>query len=235
MSRLVLGKKAIIEQLNKRNITSVHAIAKFPEIYKKCSECNIEYIIEDKKFFDNIDANHQGIIGYIKKINYITDSYNEFIDNFYNKKQIILILDGLEDAGNVGAIIRTCDCMGIDGIIFKKNNQYQLDNPSIIKNSQGAIYNCNILRVSNLSQVVDNLKQDGFWVLSSSLSSSSIELSKIPSFDKIAIVVGNEEKGVSRNIIDKSDVVVKIPMYGSSQSLNVSAATAILLYSIKHS
>lgn len=236
MSRLIVGKKAILEQLKKNNIICIHALHIFPDIYKKCEECKIEYVLHnDESFLKGIVSNHQGIIGYIKNENYITDNYNEFISKLNKKeKKTILIMDSLEDAGNVGSIFRTCDALGIDGVIYKKDNQHQI-NHNTIKTSQGSIYNLNILRVTNLSQTIDKLKKDNFWIISSSLNNNSIELNKFSFPNNICMIVGNEAKGVSQNLIAKSDAVVKIPMTGSIQSLNVSVATGILLYSIKHS
>ncbi len=238
MGKLVIGKKAVLEQLKKNNILSVHAIKQFPEIFNKCKEDNIEYIIHDSEdFLKQISVNHQGIIAYLKDIDYLTENYNQFMDKIDSSKtkSIILIMDEIEDPGNVGNIIRTCDCMGVDGIILKKDNQCPIDNQTVIKVSQGALFNSNILKVTNLSQVIEKLKKDMYWIVSSSLEDNSTYLNETKFPDKIALIVGNEMKGISRNLINNSDMVVKIPMYGSSQSLNVTMATAILLYSIKHS
>lgn len=235
MPKFVMGKKAVIEQLKSGNAISVHAISIFPEIYNKCKEYNIEYILhEDDSFFKKINTNHQGVICYIKNNDFITEDYNKFIERITLKeKNLIVMLDELEDAGNVGSIFRTCDGFGIDGVILKKNNQHQI-NENTIKISQGSIYNSNILRVSNLSNIIDKLRKDGFWIISSALSDNSISLEKFSSPNKVCLVVGNEKKGVSKNILNKSDCILKIPMYGSTQSFNVSVATGILIYSILH-
>ncbi len=236
MTRLIVGKKAILEQLKKNNVISVHSLIIFPEIYKKCEECKVEYILHnDESFLKKITANHQGIIAYTKNEDYLTEDYNEFISRIENKEKItILIMDSLEDLGNVGAIFRTCDALGVDGVIYKKDNQHQI-NSNTIKASQGSIYNLNILRTTNLSQIIDKLKKDNYWIISSSLNEKSISLDKFSFPNKVCLIVGNESKGVSSNLISKSDVVIKIPMIGSVQSLNVSVATGILLYSIMHS
>ncbi len=238
MGQLVIGKKAVIEQIKKNNVLSVHATKKFSEIYEKCKEDGIEYIIHDNEdFLKKITVNHQGVIAYLKDVNYLTENYNEFIDKIDTSKKtnIILIMDEIEDAGNVGNIIRTCDCMGVDGIILKKDNQCPIDNQTVIKVSQGALFNSNILRVTNISQVIEKLKKDMYWIVASSLEENSQYLNEISFPNKIALIVGNEKKGISRNLINNSDIIVKIPMYGTTQSLNVTMATAILLYSIKHS
>lgn len=236
MSKLVMGKKAILEQLKKNNVISVHALTIFPEIYKKCEECNIEYILHnDEYFLRDISANHQGIIAYISDNNYLTENYNEFLSKIPNRKnKLILIMDSLVDQGNVGAIFRTCDALGVDGVIYKKDNQHQI-NDKTIKASQGSVYNLNILRVTNISQIIDKLKKDGYWIISTSLQNNSININEFSYPNNTCIIVGNEEKGVSQNLINKSDAVVKIPMTGMAQSLNVSVAAGILIYSIKHS
>ncbi len=238
MPQLVIGKKAVIEQLKKQNVIAVHAVKKFPEIFNKCQEEKIEYIIHDSEdFLKKVTVNHQGIIAYLKDVDYLSENYQQFINKIDNTKlkNIILIMDEVEDAGNVGNIIRTCDCMGVDGIILKKDNQCPIDNQTVLKVSQGALYNSNVLRVTNISQVIEKLKKDMYWIVASSLEDNSQSLNEITFPNKIALIVGNEKKGISRNLINNSDIVVKIPMYGSSQSLNVTMASAILLYSIKHS
>ncbi len=235
MTNLLMGKKAIIEQLKKDNVLSVHGLSSFPEIKKICDAKNILYKIQNKEFFKNFPSNHQGIIAYVKREDFLTEDINEFIkkvSNSHNKRKLILILDKLEDTRNFGAIIRTCDAFNVDGIIIKKNNQTQI-NDFVIKSSTGAIYNSNILKTPNLNNIVEFLKKEKFWIVSTTLDSAENVNDMSFDFD-LCLIIGNEKNGVSKSLIEKSDFKVKIPMSGSVQSLNVSVATGIILNCIRN-
>ena len=143
---------------------------------------------------------------------------------------IILILDEIQDPHNVGAILRSAECSGVNGIIITKHNSATITS-TVSKVSAGATEHLKICQVNNLSQTIDELKEKGFWIVGSSLENAKnyTEVDyKIP----IALIVGNEEKGIRKLTASKCDFLVKIPMSGKIQSLNVSVATGILLFEI---
>ena len=143
---------------------------------------------------------------------------------------LVLILDSIQDTHNVGAILRSADCSGVDGIIITKHNSAPI-NETVVKTSAGASEHVKIAQVNNLAQAIDELKQNGFWIVGSYLEGAKDYTSvdyKIP----IALIVGNEEKGIRKLTADKCDHLVKIPMKGKIQSLNVSVAAGILLFEI---
>lgn len=143
---------------------------------------------------------------------------------------IILILDSIQDTHNVGAILRTAECSGVDGILITKHNSAPI-NETVVKTSAGASEHVKIAQVNNLAQAIDELKQNGFWIVGSYLEGAKDYTSvdyKMP----IALIVGNEEKGIRKLTADKCDHLVRIPMKGKIQSLNVSVATGILLFEI---
>jgi 23S rRNA (guanosine2251-2'-O)-methyltransferase len=147
-----------------------------------------------------------------------------------NKYPLILILDSIQDPHNVGAIIRTAECSGVDGIIITKHNSAPV-NSTVVKTSAGATEHVKIAQVNNLINAFDELKENGFWIVGSSLENSK-NYTEIDYKMPAAVVVGNEEKGIRRLTAEKCDFLVRIPMKGNIQALNVSVAAGILLFEI---
>lgn len=143
---------------------------------------------------------------------------------------LLLILDSIQDTHNVGAILRSADCSGVDGIIITKHNSAPI-NETVVKTSAGATEHVKIAQVNNLAQTIDELKQNGFWIVGSYLEGAK-DYTKVDYKIPIAVIVGNEEKGIRKLTADKCDHLVKIPMKGKIQSLNVSVATGVLLFEI---
>ena len=141
---------------------------------------------------------------------------------------LILILDSIQDTHNVGAILRSADCSGVDGVLITKHNSAPI-NETVVKTSAGASEHVKIAQINNLAQTIDELKQKGFWIIGSYLEGAKDYTTvdyKIP----IAVIVGNEEKGIRKLTADKCDHLVRIPMKGKIQSLNVSVATGVLAF-----
>lgn len=143
---------------------------------------------------------------------------------------LLLILDSIQDTHNVGAIIRTAECSGVDGIIITKHNSAPI-NETVVKTSAGASELVKICQVNNLANAIDELKKEGFWIVGSYLGNSK-PYTEIDFKMPVALVVGNEEKGIRKLTAEKCDFLVRIPMMGKIQSLNVSVATGILLFEI---
>ncbi len=143
---------------------------------------------------------------------------------------LLLILDSIQDTHNVGAILRSADCSGVDGIIITKNNSAPI-NETVVKTSAGASEHVKITLINNLAQTIDELKQKGFWIIGSYLEGAK-DYTKVDYKVPIAVIVGNEEKGIRKLTADKCDHLVRIPMKGKIQSLNVSVATGVLLFEI---
>jgi 23S rRNA (guanosine2251-2'-O)-methyltransferase len=147
-----------------------------------------------------------------------------------SKYPLIVILDSIQDPHNVGAILRTAECAGADAILITKHNSAPI-NQTVVKTSAGATEHLKISIVNNLSQSLRLLKENGFWIAGSSLENSQNYSNpdyKIP----IALIVGNEEKGIRKLTASNCDFLVKIPMKGEIQSLNVSVAAGIILFEI---
>lgn len=148
------------------------------------------------------------------------------------KDSTVLVLDGIEDPNNLGAILRSCDAFGVDGVVIKSRGEVGLT-PTVAKVSTGAISYVKVASVPNLSQALSELKDAGYWVVSSD-GSATMSYEEVDYSGRIALVVGSEGFGISKLVLTRSDFVVKIPMVGYVNSLNASVATGILLSFIAH-
>ncbi len=175
------------------------------------------------------NSNHQGYIATIDKIRLY--SVDDLVALSKDKPYpTILILDGIEDPQNLGAILRSADAFGVDGVIVKKRGEVPL-NGTVAKVSTGAVYHVKVASVPNLTQAIEKLQKAGFWIVSSADqgASSYVDIDyKCP----IGLVVGNEGSGISRLVLEHSDFIVKIPMHGHVNCLNASVATGVLLANI---
>ncbi len=144
-------------------------------------------------------------------------------------KGLIVLLDGLEDPHNLGAVLRTCDAVGADGVIFRKNNAVGLT-PAAAKTSAGAIDTVPCAEVTNLARTCEKLKEAGWWIVGSDMNGQDYRSVKYD-FDTV-LVVGNEGKGISRLIEKECDYMVSLPMTGRIESLNASVSAAVLMYQI---
>ncbi len=142
---------------------------------------------------------------------------------------LVLILDGLNDPHNFGSILRTADATQVTGVIIPKHRAVGVT-PVVSKTSTGAVEHIPIARVTNLSQTLDKLKEAGFWVFGTDMDGTPSH--KWNTAGKVALIIGNEGKGISANIKKQVDEMITIPMSGHVQSLNASVAAAVLMYEV---
>ena len=168
---------------------------------------------------------HQGIILFIPDY-----KYKDISDVLDDEANFFVILDHLEDPHNLGAIIRTCEAAKVDAIIMPKDRQAQV-NSTVMKTSAGTLDNVNIVTVTNLVSTIDELKKNGFWIVGTALE-DSVDYRSIDYSGKIALVIGNEGSGMSKLVKNACDFIAKIPMYGTTNSLNASVASGIMIYEV---
>ena len=143
---------------------------------------------------------------------------------------MVIILDEITDSHNLGAIIRTSETCGAEGVIIPKRRSAEV-NETVHKTSAGATNHIKIARVTNIRDTIDKLKEEGFWIYGSSGHASDLYYDLNYS-GKVCLVIGNEGKGMTRLVEENCDFLIKIPMYGKVDSLNASASAAILMYEI---
>ena len=224
---LVYGRNVAKEILSgNKKINKITIIEDFSDkdILSLIEKRNIKPICLKKNEFSRFDKfSHQGIILDIEDFCY--SDYTEFL-NVENAK--VVVLDHLEDPHNLGAIIRTCEAAGITGIIIPKDRFVEV-NSTVMKTSAGAVENIKIAQVVNIANVLDELKDNGFWVVGTKMESDT-DYRDIDYTGKVALVIGNEGNGMSNLVSKKCDYIAKIPMYGKVNSLNASVAAGIMIY-----
>ena len=226
---IVYGRNVAKELLQKpEKIKNITLMKNFDdkEINSLIEKNKIKVKYLDKKGFSKFDKfSHQGIILDIEDFSYT--NYKEFFD-VENAK--IVILDHIEDPHNLGAIIRTCEAAGITGIIIPKDRSVDV-NSTVMKTSAGALENVKLAKVTNLINVINELKENGFWIVGTALT-GSVDYRDIDYSGKIALVIGNEGHGMSKSVMEECDYLAKIPMYGKVNSLNASVAAGIMIYEV---
>lgn len=174
-------------------------------------------------------ARHQGIAALVAERAYATIEDILAVSAERGEPPFIVICDGVEDPHNLGAIIRSAECMGVHGIIIPKRRSVGLT-PVVSKASAGAIEHLPVARVTNLVAAIEQLKEAGLWIYAADMDGTPYDGTDLTG--AVALVVGNEGSGVSHLVREKCDFVLSIPQYGAVNSLNVSNATAILVCEI---
>lgn len=226
---LVYGRNVAKELLeNGKDVKKIFLQDNFDDkkIISLMEKLKISVEIKPKREMDHLcNGLHQGIILDIRDY-----QYSKLDDVLKKNPNFVVILDHLEDPHNFGAIIRTSEAAGVDAIIIPKDRQVPV-NSTVMKTSAGALSNMEIVCVSNLVQAINILKDNGFWVVGTAME-NAIDYKDIDYSSKIALIIGNEGKGMSRLVMDSCDYIAKIPMVGKINSLNASVASGIMIYEV---
>ena len=232
---LIYGKNPVIEAIRAKKALKVFLVNNFSDqkINNLIKENRLNVVYISPNEMDKMcNGVHQGIAAELKP--YQTVSLEEIIHKAKNKeKKIIVMLDGIEDPHNLGAILRSADVFEASGIILPKHNSVSL-NATVAKTSAGAINYVPVAVVNNLNQAIKTLKDEGYWIVSTD-GSATQSYSSIKYDFPVVVVIGSEGKGVSSLVIKNSDYIVKIPQFGHVNSLNASVAAGILLAEVHKS
>ena len=199
------------------------------EIVQKAKEQKVRIQIVEKNRLDEITPHHQGLIAFASAYQY--SSVEEIIQTAEEKGEepFLILLDGITDPHNLGAIIRTAECAGVHGIIVPQHHSVGLS-PAAVKASAGAIEYIKVARVTNLSRTIENLKKHNIWVYAVTMNGTDYR--KTDFRGGVALVIGSEEDGISRLVGEKCDYSVSLPMVGKIESLNASVAAGIMMYQV---
>lgn len=223
---IVYGKNAvlnIIEQ-NKRKIYKIYINNE-----KKREDYNFKDIeVKDNKYFNKLgkNINHQGVAAEVSDFKYHDFNYIRNLSTQKTKLKIVT-LDKIQDPQNFGQIIRTAECFGVDAIIIP-NKSTSLVTSSVVKSSTGASEIVPIIKVANINNTIKELKKLDVWNISTDATGST-NINSINNDISFNLILGSEGKGVSRLVLENSDIISSIKLQGSINSLNVSAACAIYL------
>ncbi len=231
MDKIIYGLNPVIEALNSENVTVDKIFIlkskrdkRIQNIINLAKKENARIRFYDKKFFNKFkDFNHQGVVAEV-----VDFKYSELED--ISEKSFIVLLDGITDVQNFGNIIRTCEFFGVNGIIIPKDKSATV-NSTVIKTSSGAVFNIPIVKVTNLNSIIEKFKNDNYTVIGTS-SHGNNTFNDMKIMDKVLLIIGNEEKGIRKSVLEKCDYVINIKGIGKTESLNVVSATSILVYEI---
>lgn len=232
---VIFGKNAVTEALiaGNREINKIlisktnHPDAKLNKIKELAQQKGIIFqFVAKEKFVQYAQYNHQGVIAQVSPIQY--KDLDEFLAEKHENDSVV-ILDGVEDSHNLGAIIRTCVCAGVSGIIIPARRSVQV-NATVEKTSAGAINHIPIIKVNSPVSAVQKLKNSDWWVVAADANAKDNYYDVDYNNMNFALVMGAEHAGVSKSLLKLADFVVKIPMLKNFNSLNVSNALSAIIF-----
>lgn len=234
----LMGRNPVLEALragrpiNKILIAKGIAVPSLKEITALARERNILIQYTDRKQLDLMAGgeSHQGILAQAAAKDYI--EWEDVLDQVQSRGEVplFLLLDGIEDPHNLGAILRSADAAGVHCVIIPKHRAVPLT-AGVAKASAGAIEYVNVAKVTNLARTMEELKEKGFW-LAGAVQDAPQEYFAADLLGPLGIVMGSEGGGLGKLVKDKCDFLVRIPMTGKVNSLNVSVAASLLLYEV---
>ena len=239
----IFGRNAVIEALNSGSVLEkifVSSGVQGPAINKIQSlaqKSDTPFVKHDKKKFSKLEkevvdskSNSQGVIAQRQLVR--TLDLDELIDNAFEQKKypILVALDEITDPHNLGAIARSVECSGCQGLILPSRNTAPLS-PAAINTSAGALEHLPVAKIGNLAQTIDHLKERGFWIVGTEMDADNKYTDNL--YDRpIVLIIGNEGKGIRKIISKNCDIKIKIPMKGNIDSLNASVTAGIILFEI---
>ena len=199
------------------------------EIVQKAKEQKVQVQVVEKARLDAIAPNHQGLIAFASAYQYST--VEEILEYAKEKGEapFLILLDGITDPHNLGAVIRTAECTGVHGIIIPQHRSVGLS-PAAVKSSAGAVEYVRVARVPNLSRAIEQLQKLGIWFYAVTMNGKDYRDTEFTG--GTALVIGAEEDGISRLVAEKCDCSVSLPMTGKIESLNASVAAGIMMYRV---
>lgn len=236
---VVAGRNPVMEVLNgERNVERVFvadgaegSISKIVAVAREQGVI-VDFVPKEKIDAMAPDAKHQGVVAKVSAYEY--SSMEDVMEKarVSGEDPFIILLDEITDPHNLGAIIRTAECAGAHGVIIPKRRACSLTQ-TVALSAAGAIEKMPVVQVTNMARTIEDLKKQGVWVAAADMDGENYMKANLSG--PIAIVIGNEGKGVGRLVKEKCDFVLSIPMKGTINSLNASNAAAILMYGVRRS
>jgi 23S rRNA (guanosine2251-2'-O)-methyltransferase len=234
---IIIGKNPVVEALKSgRSVNKVlisdqlngNAQVKIGQLAKSAG--TIVQKVPKHKMDQLSDGNHQGVVAYVASYDYAT--LDELFERAKEREEspFFIILDELEDPHNLGSILRTADATGAHGVIIPKRRSVGLT-ATVAKTAAGALEHIPVVRVTNIANTIEELKDRNVWVVGTEAEATE-DYRKLDGTLPIALVIGNEGKGISRLVREKCDWTVSLPMKGKVSSLNASVACSLLLYEV---
>ncbi len=236
--RKIEGRNPVMEALNSDTAIDMIYINKetaegtVGKIAKLARDKNItvKYVDKDTLMKLSAGGRHQGVVAEAEEFEYKELDDVFALANKKKEKPFIIILDEITDVHNLGAVIRTAECCGAHGVIIPKHRAASV-NLVVAKTSAGAVEYLPVVRVTNINQTLEELKDRGLWIFGADMAGEKYIYEE--KFDgAVGIIIGSEGKGISRLVKENCDTLIKIPMKGNVTSLNASCAASIIIYEV---
>lgn len=201
------------------------------QLFQAVKETNIPVQRVPKEKLDRMTLkNHQGVIAFIPAISY--QKLEDIVPFLYEqgKSPFFVLLDGITDVRNFGAIARSCDCAGADALVIPLRNSVTV-NADAVKTSAGALHTLPVCRENSITEAIRFLKNSGYKIVAAT-EKANIDYTEVDYRDPVALIMGGEDLGISMDNLRICDEMVRIPIFGNIASLNVSAAAAVLMYEV---
>lgn len=238
MTNYIIGRNSVIEYLKNKDGAEKLFIQKgdlkgsIQKIIALAKDKRLIIVEVDKKKLEDMteNSNHQGVCLLVSDYRYAT--LNEILEEGKKSERdsLIIILDEITDPHNLGAIVRTAEAAGASGLIIPKRRSASV-NHTVHKTSAGATTFLKIAKVTNINQTIERLKSENYWVYGAD-GHANKSYTQIDYKGPVALVIGNEGKGISSLVKKNCDALVNIPMYGKTESLNASTSAAVLIYEV---
>ena len=238
---ILIGRNAVTEALKNTMRVNRLLIAEgaqtkngdgsIPEIIALAKEKKVKFETVPRETIEGIACGHrhQGVLAYVAPVEYA--DLDKVIDEAAAKENpLLILLDGIEDPHNLGAILRTADAVGADGVLLPRHHSVPL-NATVAKTSAGAIEYVPVARIGNIAQTLKELKDKGFWVYGADMD-GACDYDKANFTGPVVLIIGSEGHGIARLTRENCDTIVSLPMVGRINSLNASVAGAILMYEV---
>lgn len=239
MSRIIAGRQPVLEALRAGTkiekvafLTGVHGRV-INDIRSLAKQSGVQTVELGRQEFRELasDATTQGVVALISsRQNYVSLEAILDVARHTNQNGFLLVLDEIEDPHNLGALVRTAECAGVHGVILPKHRSAHITE-TVAKTSAGAIEHVAITEVTNIVHTIDELKSRHFWIVGLDAESEK-DYTTVDYSSPVAIIVGNEGRGIRRLVKEHCDFLVKIPLHGKIASLNASVAGALVMYEV---
>lgn len=240
----IYGLSPVLEALRAKRRT-IHKIliaagsnpSRLNELTEAARRAGVSVEKRERRALDELtrNANHQGIVALVAEAHKSPKGASGYVESekildSLGEPPFLVLLDGIEDPHNLGAILRSCEGAGVDGVFIPEHRAAGL-NETVAKTSAGAVEYVRVARVTNLVRLIEELKERGIWVVGVE-GGTDVSYSDFDFNVPLALVMGSEGKGVRRLVREKCDAMVSIPMRGQVNSLNVSVATGVVLFEV---
>lgn len=237
MEDIIYGRNPVIEalesghEINKMLILEGSKDKVLQKVIDKAKEKKILIQYIERKQLDKLaeGETHQGVIAYVSPYHYVTVDELLYKAKSRNEQPLLIICDEITDPHNLGSLIRTANAVGAHGVIIPKRRSAAI-NQTVVKTSCGAVEYVSVARVTNITQTIKQLKNEGVWVVGTDMQGEIYTKANLKG--SLAIVIGNEGSGISRLVKESCDFMVSLPMHGEVSSLNASVAGGIVLYEV---